>query len=90
MVDVSCIGSPLTGSRVVDAAGLLSTLIAGCRSVTDAVAKVGLKQGRWHKLLCGNYFRSDGCGFVAVSPSDGCGAVAVLSADGWRIVTEML
>ena len=46
MVDVSCIGSPLTGSRVVDAAGLLSTLIAGCRSVTDAVAKVGSKQGR--------------------------------------------
>ena len=41
MVDVLCIGSPLTGRRVVDAAGLLSTLIAGCRSVTDAVAKVG-------------------------------------------------
>lgn len=43
--------SPLTGSGVVDAAGLLSRIAVGCRSATEAMAKVGQKSRRSVRLL---------------------------------------
>lgn len=58
--------------------------------MTDAIAKVGLKQTRWDKVLRAVFLQADDGRFGAVSPTDGGVPCGVLQPDAMRFVAEML